>query len=213
MIIYTLTKAVRDDVVAALRLHQDDPRMAGGFTVKVTRNEIPAALAGTIEVWPAEPNGTYKVALPDVAGALVWRAYAIAEIGAGRGGLAAVDEYAKRLGVVHLDEAFAYICDQMRGRGIRPCSDADHDSWTEATRWVTCDGHTDEPRKRWARSAWRGRAHAHETYAAAGLVVPGRNTWHPLATLLFVTPRPEPVFVSTALTPEEDAALARLPVF
>lgn len=152
MIIYNLTKEVRDDVIAALRLHQDDPRLAGGFTVKVTRNEIPAALADTIEVWPPALDGTYKIALSDVAGALVWRAYAIAEIAAGRGRLAAVDDYVKRLGIVHPAEAFAYICDQMRGRGIRPCRDADHDCWTEATRWLKCDGHTDEPRKRWTRA-------------------------------------------------------------
>lgn len=43
--------------------------------------------------------------------------------------------------------------------------------------------------------------------------MPGRNTWHPLATLLFVTPRPEPVLASTALTQEEDAALAGIGVF
>lgn len=158
MIIYPLTKAVRDDVTASLRLHQDDPRVAGGFKVK--RDEIPAALAVVVGIWPSEPDGTYKIALSDVSGALVWRAYAIAEIGAGRGRLAAVDEYAKRLGVVHLDEAFAYICDQMRGRRIRPCRGADHDCWADATRWVTCDGHTVEPRRRWARSAARACQHA-----------------------------------------------------
>ena len=213
MIIYTFNKAVRDDVTASLRLHQDDPRMAGGFKVKVARDEIPAALAVVVGIWPSEPDGTYKIALSDVGGALVWRAYAIAEIGAGRGRLAAVDEYAKRLGVVHLDKAFAYICDQMRGRRIRPCRDVDHDCWAEATRWVTCDGHTVEPRRRWARSAWRGRASAHEAFVAARLAVPGRSTWNPQAAMLFVTPRPEPQPASTMLTQAEDTALARLAVF
>ena len=88
MIIYTFKEAVRDDVTASLRLHQDDPRMAGGFKVKVARDEIPAALAVVGGIWPSEPDGTYKIALSDVGGALVWRAHAIAEIGAGRGRLA-----------------------------------------------------------------------------------------------------------------------------
>ncbi|SDG59782.1 hypothetical protein SAMN05216338_1001857 [Bradyrhizobium sp. Rc2d] len=213
MIIYTITKAVRDNVTAVLRLHHDDPRMAGGFKVKVRRDELPGSLAAVVDAWPAEQDGTYKIALSEVAGALVWRAYAIAEIAAGRGKLAAVDEYGKRLGVAHFDTAFAYVCDQMRGHGIRPCSDADRDCWSEATHWVTRDGYTVEPRGRWARSTWARRAIAHEAFAAAGLARPGRNTWHPEATMLFVAPRPERQPASTTLTEEEDAALASLAVF
>lgn len=210
MIVFSVNKAMRDCIVAALRIHHDDHRMLGGLTAKIKREEIPAALAGLFDIWPADQDGAYRVALSDVGGTLVWRAYAIAEIAAGRGTLATLDKHSKRFGVVRFDPAFAYICDQMRGRGVRPCSDADRDCWADTTSWVVNDGFAGEPRKRWARSTWARRANTHEAYAVAGLAKRGCSTWYPEATLLFVTPRPEPALVHAVLSPEDDAAMANL---
>jgi hypothetical protein len=212
MNICSISKSTLECVIAALRVHQDDPRMVGGLPAKVKREEMPASLAHLCEVWPADADGTYRIALSDVSVALVWRAYAIAEIVAGRGRLATLDEHSKALGIPNFDPAFDYVCDQMRGRGVRPCSDAYRDSWTDVTDWVVNDGCADEPRERWARSAWARRANAHEAYVAAGLAKRGRTIWCPEATLLFVTPRSEAALAHPALAVEDEAALANLAV-
>ena len=69
---------------------------------------------------------------------------------------------------------------------------------------VVADGDIAEPRKRWASSAWRGRAVAHQALAAAGLAFAGRSTWKPQATLLFSTPKP----MAPALSVADEEALA-----
>ena len=69
------------------------------------------------------------------------------------------------------------------------------------------DGVMDESRKRWARSAWRQRAKAHEAFAAAGLAIRGRSTWNPKATCLFE--EPDPIVPAPKLAPIDDDALTR----
>ncbi|MBP1294130.1 MULTISPECIES: hypothetical protein [Bradyrhizobium] len=212
MNICSMNKATLERVIAALRVHHNDPRMGGGLAAKIKREEMPASLAGLFEVWPADEDGTYRLAVTDNGLALVWRAYAIAEIAAGRGRLASLDKHSECLGIVNFDPAFDYVCDQMRGRGVRPCSDACRQSWTDVTDWVVNDGVADEPRKRWAQSAWARRASAHRAYVAAGLARRGCDIWHPEATLLFVTPRPRATPVHETLSNEDEAALANLSV-
>jgi hypothetical protein len=204
MIIYTVTKAVRDAIVAALIAHAEDPRM-GGALRRVSRQDSPAVLAGIISAWPAEADGRFRIALPDVPGTLVWRAYVIAEITAGRGRLSVVDEYAAKFGIDHPKPAFEYVCSKMRGRGVRPCASAKHDSWATTTLWIMQLSH---PRKLMTPTSWRARAVAHEKYAEAGLTLPVGNIWYPKATILFVTPKP--VKPQPTLTPADDAAIAEL---
>ena len=121
MNICSMNKSTLERVIAALRVHHDDPRMGGGLAAKIKREEMPASLAGLFGVWPADEDGIYRIPLTDNGLALVWRAYAIAEIAAGRGRLASLDKHSECLGIVNFDPAFVYVCDQMRGRGVRPC--------------------------------------------------------------------------------------------
>ncbi|MGJ4932251.1 hypothetical protein ACQR1I_35475 [Bradyrhizobium sp. HKCCYLS2038] len=208
MITFSMDKSVRDSIVAALRFHHDDPRLFGRLTGAIRREEMPSWLAILCEVSPAERDGTYRFAITDAGGALVWRAYAIAEITAGRGRLATLRAHSTSLGIKSFEPAFDYICRQMQGRGVRPCRDGRHNCWSDVTDWVVNDGAAEEPRKRWARSTWGRRARAHEAYIAAGLANGGTNVWRPEATLLFVTPRAEPT--PKTLSPADDAFLASL---
>lgn len=77
-----------------------------------------------------------------------------------------------------------HICTQMTGRRVRPCLDANHDSGR--TRRPRCS-----PTARW-RSSTRVRhdVTAHHVYARAGPAVRSRDTWGPMATLLFSTTDP-----------------------
>jgi hypothetical protein len=98
-----------------------------------------------------------------------------------------------------------YVVDVLKGTGMRPLVGL---HWSDSMMWIACDGNVAEPRKRWARSAWRGRAKAHETLAEIGLAVAGQPTWKPLATALFDAPisvAPPPI-----LAPVDEAAIARL---
>jgi hypothetical protein len=208
MIIYTLSAETKAAIIVALVNHGADPRMSGALD-RVPREETPLALSGIITAWPTDANGMFRISLSDVAGALVWRAYVIAEIAAGRGRMFDIVSYADRVGV-ETSPAYDYVKAQMKGRGVRPVgeNDAGRRFWSDSVLWVFADGDVAEPRKRWASSAWRGRAVAHETLAAAGLAVAGRSTWRPQATLLFATPKL--VKPAPALAPADEAALAEL---
>lgn len=207
MITYKVTAETKSALVAALAARGDDPRMSGALG-RVAREEATPFLAGFISVWPAEANGSHRIALSDVAATLVWRAYAIAEIAAGRGRLADLADYQVSLGVDETQPAFDYVCHQMKGSGIRPCATADHDGWTAATEWVVRDGDLPDPRTRWVRDAFYSRYATYRRYAALGLAMPGQDSQRPKATLLFVTPKPTKP--QPTLTSAEDAAIAEL---
>jgi hypothetical protein len=64
--------------------------------------------------------------------------------------------------------------------------------------------------RQYAASAWRGRARTHEACAAVGLTLPGRNVWHPRATMLFLTPREVLLPPALALTADESDALEQM---
>ncbi|HEX7883583.1 MAG TPA: hypothetical protein VF499_12695 [Afipia sp.] len=189
MIVYTVTEAVRDAIVAALNAHAEHPSLFGALG-RITREDNPKVLAGFISIWAADADGKYRIARSDVGGALIWRAHAIAEIAAGRGRLADLADYKAVLGIDETQPAFDYVCHQMKRRCIRPCATADHDSWTAATEWVVRDGDVPDPRTRWVRDALYSRQAAYRSYAAAGLAMPGQDSQRPGATLLFVTPKP-----------------------
>jgi hypothetical protein len=175
-------------------VHGTDARLSGALG-RVLREDSPLAVGGIICAWPAESDGRFRIALSDVAGNIVWRAFAIAEIATGRGRLSAVDEYAARF-----------------ASGVSPCVDANRDSWTRATEWILRDGIPDackrwpDPHKR--RAHCHQLAKAHERYAAAGLAMPDQDLWRPRATLLFLTPKP--VETQQTLAPADEEALTWL---
>lgn len=198
-----MTLEKRAAMVVALQAHGTDRLSVAGLG-RVHRNDSALVTAAIVSVWPAEADGTLKVALTDVAGFIAWRAFILAEIAAGRGKRSDIAGYCATLGV-ETREAYEYVCVAAKGHGVRPCADADHDDWSEGTGWVAFSGRSAEPRNRWARSAWARRANAHRSLAAAGLALPGQPTWCPVATCLF--DEPAPVAPMHMLSPTDAAAL------
>jgi hypothetical protein len=203
MIIYTMTAQTKAAMVAALEAHGAD-RLALAGLGRVSKDDCALATAAIVSVWPADADGMYRVALKATAGLIAWRTYMLAEIAAGCGKRRNIGRYCDALGV-EVYTAYDYVVAALKGTGMRPLAGI---SWSDNMMWLACDGEVAEPRKRWARSAWRGRAKAHETLAEVGLAVRGQPTWNPLATCLFdaplsVTPAP-------ALAPVDDAAIAEL---
>ncbi|MGY0572794.1 hypothetical protein ACTGJ9_018365 [Bradyrhizobium sp. RDM12] len=200
MIIYTVDAKIKAALVASLTAHGTDRLVLAGLG-RVSRENSAAATASIIAVWPAEPEGSYRIALSDVAGYIVWRAYICAEIGAGRGRREDIAKYQAALGV-QTKAAYSYVAAIAKGSSMRPCCGS---AWSDNTRWVVCSGDAEEPRRRWARSAWAARARAHRILTEFGLSLPRQSTWRPIATALF----DEPVCV-VPLAPEDDAALSLL---
>jgi hypothetical protein len=208
MIVYTVNAETKAEIIGALSAHGTDPRMSGALG-RVKREDSPLAIAGIVEAWPADADGRYRISLSYTAGTLVWRAYAIAYIarGGNHGRLGSIRWFEDVLGVA-TEPAYEYVCHQVKGRGVRPCANASRMSWSSATKWVVEDGDIPEPRRRWARSTWRGRAVAHDTYREIGLALtPNRGAWSPCATLLFHTPKSTPV--QPMLSPADEAALMK----
>jgi hypothetical protein len=207
MILFTTNAETKDSMVAALAAHGTD-RLAVAGLGRVRREDSALATGAVIAAWPADDDGSYRIALNDPAAMIAWRAFILAEIAAGRGERTKHRAgYCAALGI-QTEPAYEYACAAAKGYGVRPCADADHDSWSNATEWVVASGGAADPRKRWARSSWRGRANAHEALAAAGLALPVRNTWSPIATCLFS--QPKRVVPTPVLTLAEDDAIASL---
>ena len=207
MILFTMNAATTEATMAALAAHGAD-RLAVVGLGRITRDDSAPATGGLMKVWTPDDDGLYRVALNDNAGLIAWRSFIIAEIAAGRG-LRDKHLAGYRAALrVETEPAYHYVCAAAKGYGVRPCADADHDSWSNATEWVVESGDMTDPRKRWARSSWRGRANAHEALAAAGLALPGRSTWSPVATCLFSQPKPH--LPAPTLSSAEDAAIASL---
>lgn len=208
MINYVMNSKTKAAVVAALAEHGTDRLTMLGLG-RIRREDCALATATVLSAWPADADGMYRVALSDTAALIVWRAYILAEIAAGRGRRADLDGYCARLGV-RTEPAYEYVVAAVRGCGIRirPCADADHDSWSAGVEWVVENGGLPDPRKTWASSAWSQRARAHRALAEVGLALPGRRTWDPASTCLF--DQPERAIATPTLTPAESDALADL---
>jgi hypothetical protein len=202
MHIIEITEDTKTKLVAALNVHALDPRIC----VAIRKHaESPAFIAGVIDAWPPDEDGLFRPALSFDHLTVLWRAYALAEIAAGRGLRKFGDDYASELGLTGGDfvPAFDYAAKRLKGAGVRPRHpDA---GWTRAMEWVRYDGDTKKPRK-FANSTWRTRANMHDACAAADLALPGRGTWNPQATILLMTPKEKPV--APKLSAEDDAALA-----
>jgi hypothetical protein len=203
MITITATNETKASLADALTAHLTDDRLTLGLK-RLRREDKPLTVLAMVSPWPADADGFYRIALSDHAGVIAYRAFMMAEINAGRGRLSSMDDYHDLL-AIETEPAYEFVCLLTKGRGIRPCSDADHDSWSKATRWVVTDGNAKDPSAKWARSTWRGRAHAHEVYAAVGLAVPGRGKWYPLATMLFRIPMARPLPQEKQLLTDEEA--------
>jgi hypothetical protein len=204
MIVYTMNADTKGAVVAALAAHGTD-RLAMVGLGRVARDDSALATGAIVGAWPADADGLYRIALTATAALILWRAFMCAEIAAGRGKRRDIGRYCDALGV-EVYTAYEYVVAALKGTGMRPLAGV---GWSDNTMWVACDGEgIADPRKRWARSAWRGRAKAHETLAQVGLAVRGQPTWQPRATCLFAAPlsvTPAPV-----LAPADEEALTWL---
>ncbi len=203
MIVFTMDAVTKAAVVAALEVHGADNLTLVGLG-RVRAEDSALAAGAVMSVWPADDDGKFRVALTDTAGLIAWRAYMAAEIAAGRGKRMHLDRYGDALGVNFFTD-HQYVVAAVKGTGLRPLSGS---SWSDGTLWVARDGDVVDPGRRWAKSAWRSRAIAHEKLANVGLALAGQPTWKPVATCLFDAPvavAPTPI-----LSPVEDAAIAEL---
>lgn len=203
MIIFFVNREFKAALVAGLKTHGTDRLVLAGLG-HMSRENSAAAIAAVIAAWPAEPDGRYRIALSDVAGYIVWRSFVCSEIALGRGKRDDVATYRAALGI-QTTAAYDFVAAVVKGSRMRPCSGR---TWSDNTRWVVCSSNTEEPRPRWARSAWAGRARAHKVLADAGLALPRRPTWKPVATALFE--EPNRIEAPPVLSAEDDAALAAL---
>jgi hypothetical protein len=197
----------RQTLLAALDAHAMDHSIG----VKIRRrDEDRRTIAATVAAWPADADGLFRIALPHRDLTILWRAWALAEIAAGRGARAAADEYAAKLNLTiapDLTDAYDYVAARLAGSGVHG-TNGSRTGWTQSAMWVLGDGETRKPYRRYEASGWRSRARAHDACAATGLALPGRNTWHPKATMLFLTPveKLSPA-QAVALTKEESDAI------
>jgi hypothetical protein len=210
MLTITVTAETKALLLAALDAHATD----GAIGLKTRRrDEDPRIVAPVVAAWPADADGMYRIALSLRDLTILWRAYSLAEIAAGRGQRAAAHEYAAALGLtigVDLVDAYGYVAQRLAGSGVRGVNGS-RDGWTKPCLWVVRDGETRKPKHQYANSEWRSRARTHEACAAVGLAMPGRNTWDPRATMLFLTPREKLQSApALALSPVEDEAIEGL---
>jgi hypothetical protein len=162
--------ALAPEILVTIRKHDDNPRV----------------IALIIEPWPADEDDMFTIGLLFAHLTILWRAYALYEIAAGRGLRKDADKYAAQLGI-KLVPAFDYVAKRLKGTRTRGVNGS-RTAWTNGFEWVRYDGDVRKPGPKFARSAWRARAVAHTACIAAGLALPGRNTWNPQATMLFATP-------------------------
>jgi len=114
-----VTAETQTKLVAALNVHALDPRIC----VTVRRHaESPAFISGIIDAWPADEDGLFRPALSFDHLTVLWRAYALAEIAAGRGWRKFGEDYASELGLTGGDfvPAFDYAAKRLKGAGVRP---------------------------------------------------------------------------------------------
>ena len=183
MQIVKITAETKTAVMAALRVYALAPEIC--VTIRKHDDNV-RVIVLIIESWPADADGMFTIGLSFAHLTVLWRAYALSEIAAGRGLRKNADEYAARLGI-DLVPAFDYVARRLKGTGFRG-TNGDRTAWTKGFEWVRYDGDVRKPGRKFASSAWRARAIAHTACIAAGLALPGRDTWNPQATMLFATP-------------------------
>jgi hypothetical protein len=178
--------ALAPEILVTIRKHDDNPRV----------------IALIIESWPPDEDGKFTIGLLFTHLTILWRAWALYEIAAGRGLHKNSEEYAAKLGI-KIIPAFDYVARRLKGTGSRS-TNGDRTAWTNGFKWVRYDGNVEKPWKKFASSAWRGRANAHTACVASGLALPGRDIWNPQATMLFATPE-EQVATTTLAKVDADA--------
>ncbi|OYU91972.1 MAG: hypothetical protein CFE29_03755 [Bradyrhizobiaceae bacterium PARB1] len=207
MRIFKTTVQVRDYIAEALRDRADHDMLTAGLG-RVESSDRPGLLPYAIDSWDPDANGICEIKMRDQAGLIAWRAFVLAELAAGRGRLSDLPAIEKKLGIEETEPAFDFVKAVVKGSGARP---TDGYSWSAGVEWVVEGGAMPDPRKRWARSAWRARAAAHELCAENRLTLPMTNKWQPRPTALFRQPKvhvPPPPRVE--LTIEDEAMLAEL---
>jgi hypothetical protein len=217
MITFTVNPEIRDEIAVALVARASDPRMAGALG-RVKKADHPLMTAGLVRFWPADADCRCRIALNDVAGTLVWRAMAVADIIADRDITA---DLAGRLGVT-VEDAFDYVYKYTRKAGYHchahvVCSHEPRGrQWTRATKHILAgkkialpyDGMDNLPRfdsdkkRRNYASMDRAGLMLRPTLDGLGL------DFRPRASSLFLTPVPDVVPVT--LSAADDAAIAGL---
>jgi hypothetical protein len=202
MQILTMTAETKASVLSALHAFACSPQML--VTLR-KHDEQPATIAMLLEPWPADDDGLFRVGLIFPHVTIVWRAWAMAEIAAGRGLLRDWESYRDKLGIESVTTAYEYAAKLLKGTGCNGVN-GDRNGWSKAAYWVLYDAN--KPKAKWASSVWRIRAKTHEAFAGVNLAVPGRNVWHPQATILCKTPKE--VEPAPTLAPVDAEAMAGL---
>ena len=185
MQIITITSETKTAILAALRRYALAPEIC----VTIRKHDDNArVIALIIESWPPNEDGTFTIGLSFQHLTVLWRAYALYEIAAGRGLRKNAADYAAKLGI-EIVPAYDYVAKRLKGSGLHGVNGS-RTQWTKSFEWVRWDGDVKKPKK-FASSAWRARAIAHDACIAAGLAIPGRGKWRPQATMLFATPKEE----------------------
>jgi hypothetical protein len=202
MQILTMNAETKASVLAALNVYATSP----GILVTIRKHdEQPATIAMMLEHWPADADGLFRIGLIFPHVTIVWRAWALAEIAAGRGLLRDFESYRDKLGIESMSTAYEYAAKLLKGSGCNGVN-GDRNDWSKAAYWVLYDA--EKPKPKWAPSVWRTRAKTHEAFAAVNLAMPGRPTWYPQATMLCMTPKE--VVPPPTLAPADAEYLAAL---
>ena len=204
MQILTMTAETKASVLSALHAFACSPQMH--VTLR-KHDEQQATIALMLDPWPADDDGLFRVGLIFPHVLIVWRAWALAEIAAGRGLMRDYESYRDRLGLGPIRPAYEYAAKLLKGTGSRAVL-VNKNGWSLAADWVILNGNVKKPKPKWASSVWRTRAHTHEAFQAVNLAVPGRGTWNPQATLLCLTPKE--MIPATTLAPVDAEYLAGL---
>jgi hypothetical protein len=121
--------ALAPEILVTIRKHDDNPRV----------------IALIIESWPPDEDGKFTIGLLFTHLTILWRAWALYEIAAGRGLHKNSEEYAAKLGI-KIIPAFDYVARRLKGTGSRS-TNGDRTAWTNGFKWVRYDGNVEKPWK------------------------------------------------------------------
>ncbi|MEH2512229.1 hypothetical protein V1291_003583 [Nitrobacteraceae bacterium AZCC 1564] len=204
MVIFSMSEDTKSRILAALDAHGNAP-LATASRRRIKFRDFPWVTREVMAPWPADEDGIHRVVMTDVAAAITWRAFVLAEIAAGRGCRSDLNEYRTLLGI-ETRPAFDYVCLVARQRHVN-CADAARTRWTKATQWLV-DGGGDIPKGRSARDIRYLRESTHRKLAALGLLLLNQPLTRPVPTALFDEPAPRPP--ATVLAPADEAAIMNL---
>jgi hypothetical protein len=215
MITFTVTTETRDQIALALVAHADDLRVRVALGRRLKKAEHPICIAGIVRHWPADADGSCRIAVNDVEGLMVWRAMAVADMAAGRD---IHSDLAGRMGV-RVEDALIYIRKFTYRRGHHvyayngnPCSKPPL-TWTQPVQYILAGNPLNTPSAhRYVAPFLDGDPWRRNEFVMrdAGLmlepVIHG-DTYTPRASSLFLTPVPDVVQISLSIADDEALSL------